>query len=798
MSSVFKPTVGYSSKPKRNPYDMSYTNNFTLNYGTLYPVYVQEVDPGDSISISANFGLRAQPMVFPIQTRIRADIHFFYVRNRTLHDDWMDFYGHLKDIEHPYIDRPVEDFKTGSIYDYLGLPTTIMSGVSYSDQLGFNPYNFFNTWLKPYQDFDPTSATLLSELPTSGSIPLYKKFEKYKYYISSPLYFKSVNSSSYNGLFGTTASQLSQVISDHTTSSFPLIGLFGTPVEVIDYQHFLDLFQSAVSLDWNTSATSGGKVQTLIYCTKASLLKQRNSRPSASDFFFTNICSTGNRTISVNTTTGRIVLGNTVMQLLNPSLNSNVGSSVESWYDYLVEHGYDLFVPVHVFLDSAANSKKEGYLEYEIVKGNGPWSYNQPNMRSLQPVDASTLNSLPWCGKDKVLHVSALPYRAYEAIYNSYYRNEFIDPLRINGEIEYNKFVSNRGNGADGFPYQLYNRSWELDYFTSAKPSPQQGDAPLVGVTVNNADSSAVLKFRSMELEQLGIPNGEVEAKVSMDTDGTLTGISYYDENLPKSTIQRLMSEISTGISINDFRNVNAFQRWLEKNIRRGYRYKDQMKSHFGVNLSFNELLMPEFIGGVSKDVNVTPISQTAGNETGVLGELGGQASALGKTGNRIHKYCDETGFIIGICSIVPIPVYSQTPASHAFKHELFDYYFTEFGKIGMQPIFNYELTPLQCEYDKLHDVFGYQRPYGQLISRRDEAHGEFRTTATGYLLHRMFLDPPKLNANFITINNDHLNDVFAITDEDVSNQYLGCINFSVSKKSTIPLHGEPSLEPSN
>jgi hypothetical protein len=69
---------------KRNTFDLSFSNNLSLKFGKLTPVMCKEVVPGDSFEIDANFGLRLMPTLFPVQSRMRADLHFFYVRNRNL------------------------------------------------------------------------------------------------------------------------------------------------------------------------------------------------------------------------------------------------------------------------------------------------------------------------------------------------------------------------------------------------------------------------------------------------------------------------------------------------------------------------------------------------------------------------------------------------------------------------------------------------------------------------------------------------------------------------------------------
>ena len=93
-------------KPNRNSFDLSHNVNFTAQFGKLYPVLCQEVLPGDSFQIDTSLGLRLMPLLFPVQSRMRADIHFFFVRNRNLWADWKDFiYAQKADLTPPWIRR---------------------------------------------------------------------------------------------------------------------------------------------------------------------------------------------------------------------------------------------------------------------------------------------------------------------------------------------------------------------------------------------------------------------------------------------------------------------------------------------------------------------------------------------------------------------------------------------------------------------------------------------------------------------------------------------------------------------
>lgn len=136
MSKVFGKQNQATKKPNRNTFDLSFQNNLTLQFGGLYPVMCKEVIPGDSFKIDTTFGLRFMPLKWPVQTRCRADIHFFYVRNRPLWHDFPDWYGKTKDdLSRPYLsmtdDQVSQMFNTGQLGDYMGIPTTLIGNYFY-------------------------------------------------------------------------------------------------------------------------------------------------------------------------------------------------------------------------------------------------------------------------------------------------------------------------------------------------------------------------------------------------------------------------------------------------------------------------------------------------------------------------------------------------------------------------------------------------------------------------------------------------------------------------------------------
>ena len=128
MKNPFSTDSVPEQKLVRNLFDLGRSSVFTTEFGQLYPFFLQEVIPGDTAKINATIGFRGMPTLFPLQTKIRCSMEFYYVRNRTLFDGWEDFIYKTKDIEAPWLKlnntRAKQMINTGSLGDALGVPTS--------------------------------------------------------------------------------------------------------------------------------------------------------------------------------------------------------------------------------------------------------------------------------------------------------------------------------------------------------------------------------------------------------------------------------------------------------------------------------------------------------------------------------------------------------------------------------------------------------------------------------------------------------------------------------------------------
>lgn len=779
MKSPFSMFQDYVNPPKRNTFDLGFTNNLTLNLGGLYPVLVQEVLPGDSFRIRSAFGLRFMPMVFPVQTRMRAHLHYFYVRKRNLWKDFPDFFGNIRQLVEPsYIPSDTSTFRTRSLEDYFGIPTTLHSGSTMSTRYrhvesGGDPevhylaptYNGCEV-LTPIVDGNrrgPASyhpSVSIPSLPVS--LPSIISSDQYAHNCGNFNYVMSIASApnmTEHAPYSYIPGHASDLNIDITVSfqasdefSRSLVGTFNDYDSCPFFAVGLLYMASASSENYPTviayldSLRSAFKSCKVTYDSSTHYCVARMYYALDSSFYQEFL-----RAISV------VPQGNTVC-----------------------------LMPVYAFRLSSKGSSAVPI--GNVLNDNVVYSYTvgqNEEIRSLPP------SQFPYgLASEGKTPINVLPFRAYESIYNSYYRDYRNNPLYDKqGNPVYNKYILYDGDSDPSEVYKLRYRNWQQDFLTTALASPQQGVAPLVGIS-----STGQLKFQASEDGKEYI----VQAKVADDGD-TITGVEVKD-NLPSSVARSLVDVATSGISINDFRNVNSLQRWLETNLRRGLRFKDQIEAHFGVSPSYAELDMPEFLGGVSTDVNVNPISQT-GDGIGdlPLGWQAGQGSAFSSQEFSVSRYFDEPGYIIGILSVVPQPVYSQVLPKLFLKRENLDYFYPEFGHIGMQPITYKEITPVEAYVAGgsafLDKTFGYQRAWYDYMSRVDESHGLFRTNLRNYLMNREFSASPELGSEFLVIDPNSLSDVFNVQDSDVSDKILGQILFDITAKRPIPMYGIPRLE---
>lgn len=390
--------------------------------------------------------------------------------------------------------------------------------------------------------------------------------------------------------------------------------------------------------------------------------------------------------------------------------------------------GKDITVPVAPFV------------AYHLI-----WQEWYRNPRVQRPAFLPDSNSAIRVGPDSIF-AGTLPFGRF------YFSDNGVQPT-IDYSDSYDDVLFEYALCDDKYIFDLRQRNFGLDYFTSAMVEPQQGDV-------------AVVKFGE---------NGDPQ----------------------------------DGFSIASLRAMNSIQQFRERNGLTSPRYQQQLYARYGVAPSDGVIQRPVLIGAATYDVyshGVTSTSsndnpQAYGNESpfaGLLGQRAGNAFAGGSDFIISGFHAKEPMYLIVLASLVPEVSYSQN-LNMIFRRYIGVGSITDMGNailqnVGPQPITNDMISPRGAS----NTVFAYADRYSDFMYRNNEIHGQFKFGATleSFVLQRYFATSvPEFGSQFLTIPKDYLDGVLAVSSENLGFAYWMDIMFDYRVSMPLQEYAIPSLQ---
>lgn len=446
------------------------------------------------------------------------------------------------------------------------------------------------------------------------------------------------------------------------------------------------------------------------------------------------------------------------------------------------------------------------YLGYGNIISSVPSAGNRWWSTSLKNTDDSSSYTQQYIQNN---YVNLFPILAYQKIYQDFFRWsqwEKTNPSSYN--VDY--FSGTSPSLVSSLPahdspywksdtmFDLKYCNWNKDMLMGVLPNSQFGDVAVIDLSNSEGSLSPSVFLKS--------PSGNASSEVvtAGSYNAPLTPISFSAKDasssnviLSGSSLQVDLSNLQSQFTVLALRQAEALQRWKEISQSGDSDYREQIRKHFGVNLPQALSNMCTYIGGISRNLD---ISEVVNNNLAAEGDTAVIAGKGVGAGNGSFTYTtSEHCVVMCIYHAVPLLDYVLTGQDgQLLVTDAESLPIPEFDNIGMEvlpmsQIFNSSLATAFNLFNA-----GYCPRYFNWKTKLDVINGAFTTTLKSWVspVTESLLSgwaqfggstpnsstKVALNYKFFKVNPSVLDPIFGVnadstwdTDQLLVNSYIGC-----------------------
>lgn len=355
------------------------------------------------------------------------------------------------------------------------------------------------------------------------------------------------------------------------------------------------------------------------------------------------------------------------------------------------------------------------------------------------------------------------------------------------------------------------------DYFTSVLPSPQKSQetifAPVTGMisssvpivtsasTVSGSHPAVLFKTVNGSQPASGVAAFSASGTgtdSSLNTSGA-SGVSPLNGVYPSNLVLQPGAQVDgLALSVEDIRMASAIQQVYETMARGGTRYREIVRSFFGIEADNPYDDIPTLLGHLTRELDLYQTAQTSASASGSTAQ--GNLAAFGYTsssGKLFSRHFLEHGYVHVFAVVRHRNIYPSYLARDNFRLNSLDYYLPPLANISEQPVYAREINPFAPEPN---DPFGYQEAFAEYRYEIDQVSGYMRPGIDGSLSVWNYADNfdsglQICDGDWLLSNSDSVLDRTLAVTSSSSPQLKLEVRFNIDKTLPMPTYSVPGMD---